>query len=152
VKRFHVNLANPSAGGLPITISGDGGRIEIVASYTPRDSFTDLVSSVLHLYRTGSETEVIFNEEPEQRWLRLRKDGDRLVVECSKGNQLETVTAGFDTGCRELALRFKLLLESIGYDGFAEEWRHRPPKQEIAELWSCFAQRGRGSRRGTGAA
>ena len=71
MKRFHANFAKPRAGWLPITISGDGDRIEIVASYTPRDSFTDLVSSVSHLYRT--ETEVIFNEEPEQRRLRICK-------------------------------------------------------------------------------
>jgi hypothetical protein len=38
-------------------------------------------------------------------------------------------------------LRFKHLLEETGYDHFAEEWRHRPPRRQILELWSCFKRK-----------
>ena len=141
MSRFNVNLERPKAGWLPITISGRGDRIEIVASYTPRDSFSELVAAVYCVYRTGDEREVVFNEEPESRRLRLRKDEARLVVECTTGDEVERVTAGFEKGCREFARRFMLLLKEVDYDEFVAEWRHRPPRREVKEFWACFARR-----------
>ncbi len=140
MKRLHVTLGDPEAGWLPISISGQGGEIEIVASYTPEDSFTDLVRSVMATYRTGESTSVELNEEPKIVLLTFTRDGDALEIEQrDEDGSKVVVRSSFESGCRELARQFKFLLERVGYEGFARKWHHRPPRREIRELWSYFA-------------
>lgn len=129
-----------------MTITGKGARIGIRASYTPDDAFSDLVRAVRALYESGHDQTVRMNEEPEVIDLHLLKRDDKLIVhaEGDRGFEATQVEADFVTGCREFARRFKHVLEDDGYDRFAKEWRHRPPRDEVRLLWSHFS---RGPRR-----
>ena len=125
--KFHVNIDPPKAGWLPVRISGPDGRISIVASYTPHDGFYDLVSGLRALYELGGTKIVRLHEEPDWIEITFSKVNDKLVIQSTSANDGPIrLEANFDTGCREFARKFKLLLDGVGYDGFAREWRHRP--------------------------
>ena len=141
MSRFHVNIEKPQSARLQCRIHSEGEEISFCASYTPRDSFDDLVRSVRALYEFGTLQKVEINEEPEVAYLLLTKENDHLVVEKvnDRGASLGKVTSPFRSDCREFARRFKFLLQEVGYEGFVSEWRHRPPKEEIKRLWENFA-------------
>lgn len=142
---LQVNIQPPSAGWLRICLSGRAQRIALCASYTPRDTFADLVAAVTDLYERGTDQTVQVNEEPEIVTLRLLKRGDNLILESrvAGARAVTRLQADFDQGCRELARRLKSALEDFGYERFTQEWRHRPPRKEVRQLWSHFAP-GRG--------
>jgi hypothetical protein len=140
MNKFRVSIQPPAAGWLEIRIAGEGGEARLCASYTPRDSFYDLVSSVLALYEHGSDQVVLINEEPEVVEVRLLRREDRLVVMIAtdRGARTTRIESSFHSGCREFARRFHLAMEKVGYEGFVEHWRHRPPRDAISKLWSYF--------------
>lgn len=141
MNRFHVNIDRPESGWLSFRIKGEGGEINFCASYTPNDSFDDLVRCVNALYQYGRKQIIEINGEPEVYKLMLSKEHDELIVELanSKEEVIDKIVSNFETGCREFARKFKLLMDEVGYDGFVSEWKHRPPKNEIRELWEKFA-------------
>jgi hypothetical protein len=130
-----------------MTITGPGGTAQLCASYTPRDTFLDLINAVCTLYQHGEDQTVLVNEEPERVELQLLKRGDKLIVEVTRnsGAQTTRIECGFKTGCRQFALRLKQTLEGTGYKAFAEGWRHRPPRKDIQQLWFFFARPARRS-------
>jgi hypothetical protein len=140
--RLQVNIEPPSAGWLRITIAGPGGTARLCASYTPSDTFCDLVSAVRTLYQRGEDQAVSINEEPERVGLRLLKREDKLVIEVVRNGATQTtrIECGFETGRRQFALRFRQTLEGTAYEAFAERWKHRPPRAEIRQLWAFFAR------------
>src|SRR5690606_7560162 len=102
-------------------------------------SFADLVAAVHRVYLSEEPAvAVTFNEEPVQTVLRLNRNGNDLVVECSSEDTRQMIRADFETGCREFARRFMLLLKEVDYDEFVAAWHHRPPRERIRELWSHF--------------
>ena len=111
--------------------------------YTPYDTLTELVDAISNIHESHRPQEVRVNEEPEESILRLRKDGDHLVIEHLRVQQNEarlsaTLRTGFQSGCREFARKLKFLMEENGYDGIVEEWCRKPPRAEISRLWERF--------------
>lgn len=137
--RFHVVLDGPQNGWFPIRIIRGDVQIEIIASYTPTDSVTEFVEAIHHTYNTGSPSSVVFNEEPETIELSFSRESDSLVIDSLGSHKTTTIRTSFETGCREFARKFILLIEETGYDGYVKEWRHRPPKQSIRDFWANFS-------------
>ncbi|MEM8682265.1 MAG: hypothetical protein AAGF72_02475 [Pseudomonadota bacterium] len=139
MNRFQVNIDAPKAGWLRIRIAGRGGEICITASDVPADGFYDLVSSMRALYEFGGSKVVRLHEEPDWIEISFSKVDNKLVVEAANSDGAPVrLEAGFDTGCREFARRFKFLLEEVGYAVFAKEWQHRLPRDEIRKFWAYF--------------
>ena len=144
MNKLQINIEPPSEGWLRIRIAGPNGEARLCASYTPRDTFSELVHAVGTLYRYGDDQTVLVNEEPEQVELKLLKRGDKLVIEVvRRGATTMRNECGFNSGCRQFALRFKRTLEETSYETFADHWRHRPPRHEVLQLWSYFSAQSR---------
>lgn len=143
---LQVRIEPPSAGWLRIKLAGPGGEAEFDASYTPRDTFFDLVHAIATLYRYGDDQTVTINEErSDQIELALFRQGDKLVLEIrgNRGVAPIRIECDFEAGCRQFSLRLKQTLEETGGEAFAQEWRHRPPHREITQLWSYFSGKSR---------
>lgn len=139
MNRLQVNIDAPKAGWLSIRIAGRDGEISVTASHVPSDGFYDLVSSLRALYEFGGSKTVRLHEEPDWIEISFAKIDNKLVIEAANcDGEPVRLEAGFDAGCREFARRFKLLLEELGYNGFASEWQHRPPRDEIRKFWAHF--------------
>jgi hypothetical protein len=118
--------------------TGDGGEIDVVASYTPNDPFYELVTALQAVIEHGGAHDVRLNEEPESSILTVENGGEKLVLslKSERGEIRERVEAGFQHGCREIARNLYHLDRDVGYDGFVGEWRHKPPRERICDLWA----------------
>ncbi len=120
--------------------TGNGGEIDLQASYTPNDPFYELVTALQAVYDKGFEYEISVNEEPAQSILKLGKFGDKLLVtlEDEKGARRTQIKASFQTGYREIARNIYHLYREVGYGEFVREWKHSPPRQRIKQLWKTI--------------
>jgi hypothetical protein len=60
MNKFQVHIEPPSEGWLRIRIAGPNGETRLCASYTPRDTFSELVHAMGTLYRsTPIETDYL---------------------------------------------------------------------------------------------
>jgi|GEM_PF-3967450 len=143
--RLHINFTGPQHGWLGIRIQAHGEEINIDAFCTPHDTFEEFVEALVQILECSSSKPIPINEEPQESELQFIRDGDTLVItHTMKGNSGDgsqtTIRAPFRSATREMARKLKLLYEKVGYDGFVEHWRGKPPKQQIARAWKHFAR------------
>ncbi len=133
---FAVELEKPTDGWLQCKLFDDNSVIEFCASHTPRDTFDDLVRSVRALYEFESPQLVEIYEEPEVWQLSLEKEQDYLVIELldNTGKLDRKLKCNFQSGCKEFAAKFELLLQEMGVDEFTSAWGHAPPIEQIDAL------------------
>lgn len=145
--RLQINFSGPEHGWLGIKIQADGGEISVNASHSPDDTLTEFAEALVAILETGSSRPIHINEEPRRSVLRFERDGDHLLVlhMCPESPHMELhapLKAPFRSATREIARKLKLLCDAVGYDGFVEHWRHRPPKALIQRAWRTFAKTG----------
>lgn len=143
--RLHINFTGPQHGWLGIRIQADGEEINVDASYTPYDSLTEFVEALVQILEFASSKPIPINEEPQESELQFFREGENLVITHtilgkSHNGPQTTLRAPFRSATREMARKLKFLFDEVGYDGFVEHWRRRPPKEQIARAWSQFAQ------------
>lgn len=138
--RFHSNIGRPKAGWIKLRFTGDGGEIDVTASSVPNDPFYELVTAMQAVFANGGSHDVRINEEPEESVLTIEKEGDRLLLlwRSKSGAIRARIDAQFSSACREIARDIYHLHRDVGYEGFAKEWHHRPPRERIAALWANF--------------
>lgn len=117
--------------------TGDGVEIDIVASYTPNDPFYEFVTAVQAVFEHGGAHDVRLNDEPQISILTLEKSGEKLALSLKNGDGSlrRRVETNFRSGCRTIALNLHHLQREVGYDRFVKEWRHKPPRERIRDLW-----------------
>ncbi len=118
--------------------AGDGGEIDVGASYTLNDPFYELDTALQAVFTHGGAHDVRLNEEPQISILTVEKAGETLMLflKSDRGSFRERVEVGFQHGCREIARNLYHLESDVGYDGFVREWRHEPPRERIRDLWA----------------
>jgi hypothetical protein len=142
--RFHSNIGQPKDGWMRFRFTGEGGEIDIVASYVPNDPFYEFVTAIQAVHEHGTAHEVRLNEEPQTSILTLEKCDEKLVLSLrgADGTLRGRVEAGFQSACREIARSLYHLEKDVGYDRFVREWRHAPPRARIREFWTNFGATG----------
>lgn len=135
--RFRSNIEAPKNGWMRFWFAGEGGEIDVVASYTPNDPFYEFVTAIQAVFEHAGAHDVRLNEEPQISILTLEKSGEKLVLllKDERGSIRERVEVSFQLGCREIARNLYNLLKEPGYDGFVQEWRHEPPRERVRDLW-----------------
>lgn len=143
--RLHINFSGPTNGWLGIKIQAEGGEISVNASYTPYDTLTEFAEALVRILELGSSRPIRINEEPQESVLQFDLEDDYLLIThtcvgLSSSEPPKVLKAPFRSATREIARKLKFLYDEVGYDGFVEHWRGRPPKDQIARAWNQFAQ------------
>ena len=76
--KLKVAFDDPGDGWVRLTVSAGSEAVVIIASYTPYDSFLDLVNALYNLFHYDGEAKVIWNAGPVEYELQFAKTG-RLV-------------------------------------------------------------------------
>lgn len=136
--KFHSNIGLPNAGWIQFRFTGNGGEIDVFASAVPNDPFYELVTAVQAAFEYGGSHDVRIHEEPQWSILTFERDGDTLVVSWrpEKGAQFVCIRAPFESACRDIARNLDDILKQLGPDGFSRAWKHAPPSERIAKLWT----------------
>jgi hypothetical protein len=136
--RFHSNIERPKDGWMRFRFTGEGGEIDVVASYVLNDSFYEFVTAMQAVFERGGAHDVRLNEEPQISILTVEKSGEKLVLwlKSERGAIRERLEVGFQHGCREIARKLYDLDRDVGYEDFVGAWGHEPPRERIRDLWA----------------
>ena len=142
MSQFSVDLNKPENGWFKCKIYDEESEIEFCASYTPRDTFDDLVRSVKAIYENGTKQQVLIYEEPELWQLLLSKENEQLVIELLNNdrNSSGKLICNFQKGCKEFANSFESILKNTSKSEFTALWGHEPPTQQINSLSEYFVK------------
>jgi len=133
--KLRVEIDRPEHGWLPIRFSGEGGEIDLVASYV-HDSVSELIDAMLTVFDCGESAVVSFEEEPNSVELTISKRDGLLVLNFDEGRDGRTqITANFELGLRQIAYRLKNLIED-DITQYQKEWRRDAPIKNIEALWA----------------
>jgi CheY-like chemotaxis protein len=139
---LRVHLEPPRAGWIRMRFSARGQRVEIDASYVPRDSMGDLANALLLLGQSGVDATVAFHEEPEITVLRLHPNGDRADLSLTRHpdhRQLEHTAAPLlscSAPTADVLRAFLRPLQDLRRDqvGYERAWRHEFPERAVSAL------------------
>jgi hypothetical protein len=73
--KLKVAFDDPENGWVGLTVSREGGRVTINASYTPSGSFLDLTDVLYNLFQYSGEAKVIWHSGPLEYELRFAREG-----------------------------------------------------------------------------
>jgi len=79
--KLKVAFDGPQDGWVEVRISCGGEDANIIASYTPHDSFLDLVNALYNLFLYESESKVVWNEGQSESEMRFRKTGSLVSLD-----------------------------------------------------------------------
>jgi len=134
---FCSNIEAPKDGWMRFRFIGETGEIDLLASYTPFDSFEELITALQALLDFGNSHKIRVNEEPKESVLTLSRKDDSLFLTLldDRETHLTQIETSFTSGCQEIARNIYQLYKEVGHEGFEREWRHRPPEEKIKRLW-----------------
>ena len=79
--KLKVSFDNPEHGWVGLIISDGEASLTIIASYTPSDSFLDLINVLDHLLRYRVGGIVTWHEHPAEIELRFTASGEEVKLE-----------------------------------------------------------------------
>ncbi|APR78871.1 Hypothetical protein A7982_04218 [Minicystis rosea] len=139
-----VHFEPPRAGWSRMIVISGSDRIELDASYTPRDSLGELAGSLLALLQSNSEANVAFNAEPAVTVLKLLPIGDQVELRLERssrhGGHEDTATLMLRRRAskREAVLAFyrpfRVLQRVVSPDLYEREWRHAFPARALERI------------------
>jgi hypothetical protein len=80
-EKLKVVFDDPESGWVGLKMSCGDEVADIIASYTPYDSFLDLVNALYNLFLYEGDWRVVWNEEPVERELRFYRVGNLVSLE-----------------------------------------------------------------------
>jgi hypothetical protein len=84
--RFHARFELPAVGSLPVTLTANGDSLSFIASHTPYDSLSDLVTALISIVLTSSvDISVRWNTEPVEYEFRFATEASILPFMSSNG-------------------------------------------------------------------
>jgi hypothetical protein len=79
--RFRVRFELPARGSLPVTLTANGDSLSFLASHTPYDSLSDLVTALISIVLTDSvDISVRWNTEPVEYEFRFATEGSDISL------------------------------------------------------------------------
>ena len=144
-EKLKIAFDDPADGWVGLKLMRANEVIQIIASYTPHDSFLDLIDALYNLFLSDGEWKVIWSEEPSEIELSFRRAGNLVSVEVLKfpdyrrGTEpvsLFTLSGSYD----EIAIPFWRALRSLQGRFSSEElnarWHRKFPWNEVENLTS----------------
>ena len=118
LRNLKVVFDDPADGWVGLKLSQGNEVVEVIASYTPYDSFLDLIEALYNLFRYEGDCKVIWNEEPKESEFRFRRNGSVVsldVLEFPDHRRVLQPTSRFKTtgSFEEVALPFWRALRSL---------------------------------------
>ena len=146
--KLNVAFDDPADGWIELKLRSGNAVINIVASYTPYDSFLDLINTLYNLSLYEAESKVIWNEEPVEYEMHFGRVGNVVsldVVEFpSHIRDLQQAATRFKASgtFEEVALPFWRALRDLQGRLSVEElrarWHRDFPVQEMEGLTSIL--------------
>jgi hypothetical protein len=143
---LRFDLSQPHAGWAQATVSDNGEKLTVSASYTPIDAIRDFVDAVASLKSVASAHCCWFQEPGEMHWQFLCST-DRVTVEVIRfdgvlmpGRHGPDGVSVFKAETPWLEFARQVLgsmlnaRDSLGGDGYNREWRHPFPKEACDKL------------------
>ena len=147
--KLKVAFDDPQDGWVGLKLSCGEEVADIIASYTPHDSFLDLVNALYHRFLYEGESKVIWNEEHAEYELVLSRVGSLLSLDLMEYSnhrrELQPVQRlRFSGSYEEVALPFWRALRDLQGRFSSEElrgrWHRDFPSKEIEGLTLILQQ------------
>lgn len=149
--KLKVVFDEPGNGWVGVKLSCGDNATEIIASYTPYDSFLDLVNALHNLFLYEGEWRVIWNEQPVEHEFRFRRSADLVSLEAlsffdhrrnvESPNRWLTARGSYE----EIAIPFWSALRNLQGRFSPEDlrlrWHRDFPSKEIESLTSLLHSR-----------
>lgn len=141
--RVTASMGDPEHGWMRLTLGAGDAVLDEQVSYTPRDSYTDLLRAVANVRDGNADVTVTFNAEPTRIDIRLRRSGGEVTLEVtrfadaratSRRDRILVATGTFDDIVRPLWLALHGVYERLGADKLARRWRHPIATREIEQV------------------
>jgi hypothetical protein len=143
LSKLRVTFDDPADGWVGLKLMDACEEIEILASYTPHNSFLDLVNALYNVFLYEGEWKVDWNEEPIESELHFRRNGSVVSFEVlqfadhrrglqptsrlKKRGSYEEVALPFWRALRKLQVRFS-------GEELNVRWHRNFPSKEMEEL------------------
>ena len=139
---FRVRFDPPTVGSLPVTLTASGDSLSFIASYTPYDSLSDLVTALIAIVLTDSvDSSVCWNTEPVEYEFRFGTDASDITLHVihwpnstrARENSQSVFTV---RGSRmEIVLPFWRALRQLESQATTRwEWQHPFPDRDMHKL------------------
>lgn len=140
---LRLDIEPPVHGCVTVRLTAAHATVQFAASYTPRDSISDVASTATELAAGVPEQVVIWNTEPAEYEFRFATDGGWTRLEVwqfpdhrrQRTGGLATVVEGDAvTVARALWRGLRRLQGAMSAEDFAAGWRHPFPAAAVERL------------------
>ena len=139
-----ANFDDPNDGWVGLSLQSSSAAVEIVGSYTPGDSFLELIRALDVMFHEGGERTVTWYEEPQETdlcffgrltrvQLTVRRFRDRRRTK-GGGDVLLDVTGSFEQVCRPLWRALRSLQGRFTQQDLEARWHREFPSDELDKL------------------
>lgn len=80
-EKLRVEFDDPSDGWVSLTLTLGSRQVTMIVSYTPHDSFLDLIDALHNLFLYDGERKIIWNGEPIEYELQFARSGGLVSLE-----------------------------------------------------------------------
>ena len=149
---FRLDIELLSHGWATVRLTLPNWEIEFVASYTPRDSISDLANATAGLISGIDRHVVIWNTEPMKFEFRIVTEDARTQFEVYQYSDSRQRMPDDDSpiavfiGDRAIIARslwrgLRRLQGSVSLEEFATSWRHQFPVETVERIGDLFGRR-----------
>jgi hypothetical protein len=148
---LRVEFGKPEHGWMAVALTSGDTRFDVHASYTPRDSVSDLASAASLILKGGVEATLVWNEEPNQVDFHFTAEGDEAMLVATRypdhqrgkrcGQELLRVRGTRADVCLPFWRGLRQLQSKMPSDEYKAAWRHEFPGEKVDEI-SALAHRG----------
>ena len=140
--RFHVRFEHPAVGSLPVTLTANDDSLSFIASHTPSDPLSDLVTALITIVLTNTvDISVRWNTEPVEYEFRFATDASEIILTVIQWTDStrprENSQSAFTVrGLRmEIVLPFWRALRQLESQASTRwEWQHPFPDRDMRKL------------------
>jgi hypothetical protein len=138
MRGVRFDIEPPRHGWALVRLTAPGNSFECDASFTPRDSITDLARAISSLLAGETSCVVVWNTEPEAFDFNFQASRDSLRLEISEypnysrrrkdgGTPIATVESQMTTFVEAIWRGLRRLEGKVSNDEFAAAWHHDFP-------------------------
>jgi len=142
---LRLDIELPVHGWALVRLTAPDVSLEFSASYTPRDSITDLARAASALLAGVPTTAVIWNTEPTEFEFDFQTSGERVELEIRKfpdfrrggrrsGVPVARIKSDAPTVARAVWRALRRLEGRMPPEEFAVAWRHQFPRDSVDRL------------------
>jgi hypothetical protein len=136
---LQVRFSPPEHGWLDVAIVCPPDTVTFTASYTPRDSVSELAAALIRVARADGVAEVVWNQEPDEMTTVFRRRGAMVelrvdAVSHSQRTSLITHHAAAAEIVRAFAEALDRVRTAPSEFDYEDAWRHAFPHEAVDRL------------------